>query len=101
MSINASRPIIKGLILLSGLLLVTACAERQEPLAVVIEDTPAPTPAPEVKPVIAVIPVEEPVETVIYEPEYPQTYIVQNGDTVWDISSVFFLLKQYIIPDCP
>ena len=63
MSINASRPIIKGLILLSGLLLLTACAERQEPLAVVIEDTPAP--APEVKPVIAEIPVEEPVETVI------------------------------------
>ena len=87
MSINASRPIIKGLILLSGLLLITACAQQQEPVSVVIEDTPAP--APEVKPVIAQIPVEEPVETVIYEPEYPQTYIVQNGDTLWDISSVF------------
>ena len=87
MSTNASWPIINGLILLTGLLLVTACAERQEPLAVVIEDTPAP--APEVKPVIAEIPAEEPVETVIYEPEYPQTYIVQNGDTLWDISSVF------------
>ena len=87
MSINTSRPIIKGLILLSGLLLITACAQQQEPVSVVIEDTPAP--APEVKPVIAQIPVEEPAETVIYEPEYPQTYIVQNGDTLWDISSVF------------
>jgi len=87
MSINASRPIINGLILLSGLLLITACAQQQEPVSVVIEDTPAP--APEVKPVIAQIPLEEPVETVIYEPEYPQTYIVQNGDTLWDISSVF------------
>jgi len=87
MSINSSRPIINGLILFSSLLLITACAERQEPLAVVVEDTPAP--APEVKPVIAEIPVEEPVETVIYEPEYPEIYIVQNGDTLWDISSVF------------
>ncbi|MEM7565064.1 MAG: LysM domain-containing protein, partial [Pseudomonadota bacterium] len=37
----------------------------------------------------AVIPEPEPAETIVYEPEYPETYIVQEGDTLWDISSVF------------
>jgi len=67
--------------------LITACAQQAEPLAVVVEDTPPP--APEVKTVIAEIPPEEPAEVVVYEPEYPEIYIVQKGDTLWDISTVF------------
>ena len=87
MSINTSRPIKNGLILLSCALLITACAQQAEPLPVVVEDTPPP--APEVKTVIAEIPPEEPAEVVVYEPEYPEIYIVQKGDTLWDISTVF------------
>ena len=80
------RQLIKGLILLSGLLLV-ACAEPPPPYVVYDE----PEPVPETQTVQAVIPVEaeKPAETVVYEPEHPQTYIVQEGDTLWDISSVF------------
>jgi len=80
------RQLIKGLILLSGLLLV-ACAEPPPPYAVIDE----PEPVPESQTVKAAIPVEaeKPAETVVYEPEHPQTYIVQEGDTLWDISSVF------------
>jgi len=80
------RQLIKGLILLSGLLLV-ACAEPPPPYAVI--DEPEPVPASQT--VKAAIPVEaeKPAETVVYEPEHPQTYIVQEGDTLWDISSVF------------
>ncbi|MCP4334309.1 MAG: LysM peptidoglycan-binding domain-containing protein [Gammaproteobacteria bacterium] len=80
------RQLIKGLILLSGLLLV-ACAEPPPPYVVYHE----PDPVSETSTVKAAIPVEaaKPAETVAYEPEHPQTYIVQEGDTLWDISSVF------------
>jgi len=80
------RQLIKGLILLSGLLLV-ACAEPPPPYVVIDE----PEPVPEPQTIKAVIPVEaeKPAETIVYEPEHPQTYIVQEGDTLWDISSVF------------
>ena len=79
------RQLIKGLILLSGLLLV-ACAEPPPPYAVIDE----PEPVSDSQTVKAAIPVEaKPAETVVYEPEHPQTYIVQEGDTLWDISSVF------------
>jgi len=85
------RRLSKGLILLSGLLLIVACAEPPAPYSVihqheevgdvetvqaVIPQPPAPAPA-------------ETAETVVYEPEHPQTYIVQEGDTLWDISSMF------------
>ena len=78
------RQLQRATILLSGVLLLIACAEPTPPYAIV---EPEPTPQGEV---IAQIPPEpEPVETVVYEPEYPQTYIVQEGDTLWDISTVF------------
>ncbi|MDC1286762.1 LysM peptidoglycan-binding domain-containing protein [Gammaproteobacteria bacterium] len=87
---TSHRQLTKGLILLSGLLLIVACAQPREPYSVVheadevnpensvqaiIPETPAPAPAP--------------TETITYEAESPQTYIVQEGDTLWDISSVF------------
>jgi hypothetical protein len=73
------------------MLLIAACAEPPAPYAVVYEEAKA----PEVITVKAAIPepiVEpqpEPAETVVYEPEFPETYIVQEGDTLWDISTVF------------
>lgn len=95
MPISNNRQLIKGMILLSAMLLVVACAEPEPPYAVVHEpEEPA-----EVKSVEAVIPLPEPqpepepepepVETVVYEAESPETYIVQEGDTLWDISTVF------------
>ena len=91
MPITNNRQLIKGMILLSGMLLITACAEPPPPYAVVYE----PEEAPEVISVTAktpepvAAPDPEPVEPVVYEPEYPETYIVQEGDTLWDISTVF------------
>ena len=87
MSINSSKPIINGMILLSGLLLISACA-KQEPAISVVEEEPQPV-LLETSTIIAEVPEEEPVETVVYQPEYPEIYIVQEGDTLWDISSVF------------
>jgi hypothetical protein len=91
MPIINNRQLVKGIILLSGMLLIAACAEPPAPYAVVYEEAKA----PEVITVKAAIPepiVEpqpEPAETVVYEPEFPETYIVQEGDTLWDISTVF------------
>ena len=85
MPTTTSRQCLHGLILLSSLALLTSCAEPLPPYAVVYE----PEKAPEEITVEAQIPQPEPVETVVYEPEHPQTYIVQEGDTLWDISSVF------------
>ena len=85
MSNNANRQILNRLILLSGLFLVTACAGPDTPFATLEEpDSESGTQTVE-----AMIPEQEPSETITYEPEYPQTYIVQKGDTLWDISSVF------------
>ena len=91
MPITTNRQLIKGMILLSGMLLITACAEPPPPYAVVYE----PEEAPEVVTVKAETqqpvaePEPEPVSPVVYEQEYPETYIVQEGDTLWDISTVF------------
>ena len=86
MPTTIQRRLSKGLILLSGLLLIVACAEPPAPYSVIHEHEQV----GEVETVQAVIPqTPAPVETVVYEPEYPQTYIVQEGDTLWDISSVF------------
>lgn len=71
--------------MLAGLLLITACAGQKGPIEIVEE----PTQAPQTNIVVATIPEPMPVETIVYEPEHPDTYIVQKGDTLWDISSVF------------
>ena len=85
MSTNTKRQLTKGMILLFGVLLIAACAEPPPPYSVIYE---APETTSE-KSVKADIPEPLPAETVVYEPEYPETYIVQEGDTLWDISTVF------------
>ena len=80
------RQLTKGLILLSGLLLIVACAKPREPYAVIHE----PDAVDQNNSVKAIIPDKSaPKETVVYEAESPQTYIVQEGDTLWDISTIF------------
>ena len=81
----AKRQRTKGMILLSGLLLISACANEKPPFAIVVEQPKA----SETKTVKAKIPEQAPAEAIVYEPEFPETYIVQEGDTLWDISSVF------------
>ena len=83
---TSHRQLTKGLILLSGLLLIVACAEPPAPYAVVHEPEVV-DPGNAVKAIIPETP--PPTEAIVYEPESPQTYIVQEGDTLWDISSVF------------
>ena len=85
MSNNTNRQLMKGMILFSGLLLLSACAGSDQPFAIVEE----PVSAADTQTVEAIIPEPVSPESITYEPEYPQTYIVQKGDTLWDISSVF------------
>jgi hypothetical protein len=89
MPTTSQQRLIKGFTLLSGLLLIVACTSK-DPYQVIYE--------PEVVgddgTVKANITEPKQAETVVYEPvvyesEYPQTYIVQEGDTLWDISTVF------------
>jgi hypothetical protein len=65
-------------------LLLTACTGPDTPFAILEEPVSA-----EAQTLEANIPEQAPAETITYEPEYPETYIVQKGDTLWDISSVF------------
>ena len=85
MSQIAKRQLTKGLILLSAVLLISACADPKPPFSIVVE----PEKASNDNAVQANIPEPEPEEAIVYEPESPQTYIVQEGDTLWDISSIF------------
>ncbi len=84
MSNIANRQLLNSVILLSGLLLLTACTGPDTPFAILEEPVSA-----EAQTLEANIPEQAPAETITYEPEYPETYIVQKGDTLWDISSVF------------
>ncbi len=79
------RLLTHGLFLFAGFLLLNGCASTKQPYAVVVQENPE----PEVITVQAKIEPPKPRETVVYEPEHPETYIVQKGDTLWDISSQF------------
>jgi len=93
MPIINNRQLVKGIILLSGMLLIAACVKQPEPYAVVYKEEKAPevitVKADIPEPVAEPIAEPEPAETVVYEAESPETYIVQEGDTLWDISTVF------------
>ncbi len=79
------RRIHQGLLVGAGIILLTACSAPREPYSVVEADKPDPSKIL----VQANLTPPEPRETIIYEPEHPETYIVQKGDTLWDISSHF------------
>jgi hypothetical protein len=85
MSIRTKTPLPNGFILLCGVLLLNACAERTPPFYI-IEAEPKAT---NVTTVRATITESKLANTIVYEPEYPERYIVQKGDTLWDISSQF------------
>lgn len=75
-----------GLLISAGVLLLNGCASQQDkPYAVVEEEASE----PEVITVKAKTTEQPPRETIVYEPEHPQTYVVREGDTLWDISSHF------------
>ena len=71
MSNNANRQLLNRLILLMGLFLVTACAGPDTPFAT-LEDPDSESATQTVE---AMIPEQEPAETITYEPDTPQTYI--------------------------
>lgn len=79
------RLLSHGLFLIAGLLLLNGCASQKQPYAVVVDEEPEPR---EVT-VQAEMTPPKPRETIVYEPQHPETYIVQKGDTLWDISSHF------------
>lgn len=79
------RLLIHGLFIFAGFFLLNACSTSREPYSVVEQDEPEPTKIT----VKARLTPPPPRESIVYEPEHPQTYIVQKGDTLWDISSHF------------
>ncbi len=79
------RLLIQGLFIFISFFLFYGCASVDEPYAIVEENDAEPT---EIT-VKAETTVPPPRETIVYEPEHPQIYIVQKGDTLWDISSHF------------
>ncbi|MCP4076237.1 MAG: LysM peptidoglycan-binding domain-containing protein [Gammaproteobacteria bacterium] len=85
MSHHNKRLLTNGLFIFAGLLLLGGCTSTKEPYAVVEQEDTTPVE----KTIQAKTTPQKPRETIIYEPEHPETYIVQKGDTLWDISSNF------------
>ena len=72
-------------ILICSVLLLNACADRTLPFSIIEQE-------PEAADITVIkVNITEPKspEVIVYETEHPVTYIVQKGDTLWDISSHF------------
>lgn len=83
---NQNKRLLKhGLCLFTGLLLLNGCSMNKPPYSVVEPEATEPT---EIT-VKADIAPQPPAEQVVYEPQHPEIYIVQKGDTLWDISTHF------------
>ena len=85
MSIHTKQLLSQGLFIFASLLLLNSCATQKEPYSVVEPENTEPQKIT----VKAQITPQKPRETIVYEPSHPETYIVQKGDTLWDISSHF------------
>jgi len=85
MSHHNKRLLTNGLFIFAGLLLLNGCTSTKEPYAVVEQKDSKPVE----QTIQAKTTPQKPRETIVYEPEHPETYIVQKGDTLWDISSSF------------
>ncbi len=85
MSHHNKRLLTNGLFIFAGLLLLGGCTSTKEPYAVVEQEDTTPVE----KTIQAKATPQKPRETIVYEPEHPEIYIVQKGDTLWDISSNF------------
>jgi hypothetical protein len=85
MSIRFKTPLSNRFFLLCGVLLLNACADIAPPFYII----KAKPKAIDVTTVEANITEPKLATTIAYEAEYPEIYIVQKGDTLWDISSQF------------
>ena len=85
MSIHTKRLLSQGLFIFASLLLLNSCATQKEPYSVVEPENVEPQ---KITVKAKAVP-QKPRETIVYEPTHPETYIVQKGDTLWDISSHF------------
>ena len=85
MLIYVKKQLANKFILLCSVLLLNACADRSPPFSIIEQKLEA----ADITAVEANITEPRPTENIIYETEYPDTYIVKKGDTLWDISSHF------------
>lgn len=85
MSKQNKRQLAQGLFIFAAVILLNGCATDKQPYAVVEQEDAK----PEEITIQAQVTPPPPRETVVYEPEHPEIYVVQEGDTLWDISSHF------------
>lgn len=85
MSTQNKRLLTHGLFIFAAVFLLNGCATDKEPYAVVEQEDAQPD---EIT-IQAQLTPPPPRETIVYEPEHPEIYVVQEGDTLWDISSHF------------